>query len=138
MKKLNFHVILTIILNALIVIGAGHGLGCLLVYEVLSPKFIITDGINFSAVNSYDKRLLPVAFLSLIFQILLLISLKIKTWKLQKALINTFCIALILIFFYLIKDFSESNLDKLSLMGGIPFLLSSIILLIRMNFIIRF
>jgi hypothetical protein len=135
MKKLNFPVILTVILNALIVIGVGHGLGCLLIYEILSPKFILDDGLDFTKVNSYDERLLPVAFLSLIFQILLLISLKVKTRKLQKALINIFCIALILVFLFLIKDFSESNLNRLSFMGGIPFLISSIILLIRMNFI---
>ncbi|MEN4762766.1 hypothetical protein ABEG63_20770 [Chryseobacterium sp. C39-AII1] len=138
MKKLNFLVILTVILNAVIVIGAGHGWGILLIFEVLSPKFILTEGIHFNKFDSYDGRLLPVAFLSLIFQILLLISLKVKVWKLQKILIHTSCIALILVFFVLIKDFSESSLDKLSLLGGIPFLISSVFLLIKINFLVKF
>jgi len=39
MEKLHFLVITTVILNAFILIGAGHGLGILLIYEILSPEF---------------------------------------------------------------------------------------------------
>ncbi|BEV06677.1 hypothetical protein [Chryseobacterium gambrini] len=133
MKKLNFPVITTAILNAFILIGAGHGLGILLIYEILSPQFILSDANAFN-LDHYDGRLVPAAFLSLIFQVLLLMSLKIKRWRLQKILINTFCIILMLVFFALVKDFSKSNVDQLSLISGIPFLISSLFLLLKVNF----
>ncbi|MFY7843824.1 hypothetical protein [Chryseobacterium gambrini] len=69
MKKLNFPVITTAILNAFILIGAGHGLGILLIYEILSPQFILS-GSNAFKLDRYDGRLVPVAFLSLIFQVI--------------------------------------------------------------------
>lgn len=134
MKKLNFPIILTVILNALIIIGAGHGLGFLIIFEVLSPEFILNNGIDFNKFNSYDGRLLPVAFLSLIFQLLLLVCLKVKKRKSQNILINIFCITLMLLYFALVKDFLESNLDRLSLISGIPFLVSVFYLLIKTNF----
>ncbi|MCF2219582.1 MULTISPECIES: hypothetical protein [Chryseobacterium] len=132
-KKLNFPVITTVVLNAFILIGAGHGLGILLIYEILSPQFILSDSDAFS-LDHYGGRLVPAAFFSLIFQVLLLISLKIKRRQLQKILINTFCIILMLIFFVLVKDFSKSNVDNLSLISGIPFLISSLFLLLKINF----
>lgn len=125
MKKLNFPVITTVILNSFIVIGAGHGLGILLIYEILSPQFIFTDSNAFNW-DHYDGRLIPAAFLSLLFQLLLLMSLKIKRSQLQKIVMNVFCIILIFIFFILVKDFSKSNVDRLSLISGIPFLISSL------------
>lgn len=133
MKKINSPVITTVILNSFIIIGAGHGLGILLIYEILSPQFILTDS---NAINwdYYDGRLVPVAFLSLLFQPLLLMSLKIKKSQLQKILMNVFCIILIFIFFILVKDFSKSNVDTLSLISGIPFLISSLFLLFKVNY----
>ena len=133
MEKLNFPVITTVILNSFIVIGAGHGLGILLIYEILSPQFTFTDSHAFNW-DHYDGRLIPAAFLSLLFQLLLLMSLKIKRGQLQKILMNVFCIILIFIFFILVKDFSKSNVDRLSLISGIPFLISSLFLLFKVNF----
>ncbi len=133
-EKLNFAVIITVILNAFILIGAGHGLGVLLIIEVLSLKFIFTDSAIFNW-SHYDGRLMPVSFLSLIFQILLLICLRIKKWRLQKILITVFSLFLVLIFFILVQDFSKSNVDKFSLISGIPFLISSFFLLFKVNFV---
>ncbi|SMP36306.1 hypothetical protein [Chryseobacterium profundimaris] len=133
MKKLNFPVITTVILNSFIVIGAGHGLGILLIYEILSPRFILADSNAFNW-DHYDERLVPVAFLSLMFQLFLLMSLKIKRRQLQKILINVFCITLVFIFFILVKDFSKSNVDTLSLISGVPFLISSLFLLFKVNY----
>ncbi len=133
-KKLNFPVITTVVLNAFILIGAGHGFGFLFVYEILSLNFIFTD---FPAFNwsHYDERLMPVSFLSLIFQILLLICLRIKAGRLKRTLITIFSLLLLLIFFVLVQDFSRSDLDKFSLISGIPFLISSLFLLFKVNFI---
>jgi hypothetical protein len=133
MRTLNFLVFLTVILNACILIGAGHGIGVLFIYEILSFRFIFVDDVNI--LGSYAERLVPIAFISCICQILLLISLITKPWKLRKIFINSFC--LLVVFLLLIKDFPESSSDQLSLTGGIPFLISSIFLLIKVNFTIR-
>lgn len=135
MRTLNFLVFLTVILNACILIGAGHGIGVLFIYEILSFKFIFVDDVNI--LGSYAERLIPIAFISCICQILLLTSLITKPWKLRKVFINSFCLILLVVFLLLIKDFPESSIDQLSLTGGIPFLISSIFLLIKVNFTIR-
>lgn len=134
LEKLNFPIITTVILNAFILIGAGHGFGFLFISEVLSLNYIFTDSAVFNW-SHYDGRLMPVSFLSLIFQILLLICLRIKKWRLKKTLITVFSLFLVLIFFVLVQDFSKSNVDKFSLIGGIPFLISSLFLLLKVNFI---
>jgi len=47
MKTLNFLSWLTVILNGCIVIGAGHGIGILFIYEILGFKFILDEDIKF-------------------------------------------------------------------------------------------
>lgn len=126
---------LTVILNGCIVIGAGHGIGVLFIYEILGFKFIWTENVNLS--GSYDDRLLPVALITCICQVLLLISLRIKPWKLKKTLITVFCLILVSAFLFLVRDFPESEIDKFSLKGGIPFLISAVILLIIVNFVMK-
>lgn len=135
MKTLNFLSWLTVILNGCIVIGAGHGIGILFIYEILGFKFILDEDINFFV--SYDERLVPVALISLICQVLLLISLWAKPWKTKKMLITVFCLILVLAFLFLVRDFPESGIDTFSLIGGIPFFISAVILLIRINFVIK-
>lgn len=135
MKTLNFLSWLTVILNGCIVIGAGHGIGILFIYEILGFKFILDEDINFF--GSYDERLVPVALISLICQVLLLISLWAKPWKTKKMLITVFCLILVLAFLFLVRDFPESGIDTFSLIGGIPFFISAVILLIRINFVIE-
>ena len=135
MKTLNFLSWLTVILNGCIVIGAGHGIGILFIYEILGFKFILDEDINFF--GSYDERLVPVALISLICQVLLLISLWAKPWKTKKMLITVFCLILVLAFLFLVRDFPESGIDTFSLIGGIPFFISAVILLIRVNFVIK-
>lgn len=135
MKTLNFLSWLTVILNGCIVIGAGHGIGILFIYEILGFKFILDEDINFF--GSYDERLVPVALISLICQVLLLISLWAKPWKTKKMLITVFCLILVLAFLFLVRDFPESGIDTFSLIGGIPFFISAVILLIRVNFVMK-
>lgn len=135
MKTLNFLSWLTVILNGCIVIGAGHGLGILFIYEILGFKFIRDGDVNL--LGSYDDRLVPVALISFICQILLLISLRAEPWKLKKTLITVFCSILVLVFLFLVRDFPESGIDTFSLIGGIPFFISAVILLIRVNFVMK-
>lgn len=135
MKTLVFLSWLTVILNGCIVIGAGHGIGILFIYEVLGFEFILDKDVNLF--GSYDERLIPVALISFFSQILLLISLRAEPWKLKKKLITVFCLILVLAFLFLVRDFSESNIDRFSLVGGIPFFISAVILLIRVNFIMK-
>lgn len=119
MKTLNFLSWLTVILNGCIVIGAGHGLGILFIYEMLGFEFIWTE--NLKLFGSYDDRLVPVALISFICQILLLISLRAEPWKLKKMLITVFCSILVLVFLFLVRDFPESGIDTFSLIGGFRF-----------------
>ncbi len=135
MKTLNFLSWLTVILNGCIVIGAGHGIGILFIYEILGFKFIWKEDVDL--LGSYDDRLVPVALISFICQILLLISLWAKPWKTKKMLITVFCLILVSAFLFLVRDFPESGIDMFSLIGGIPFSISAVILLIRVNFIIK-
>ncbi len=135
MKTLNFLSWLTVILNGCIVIGAGHGIGILFIYEILGFEFIWNEEINL--LGSYDDRLLPVALISFICQILLLISLCAKSWKTKKILITVSCLILVLAFLFLVRDFPESKIDTFSLIGGIPFFISAVILLIRVNFTMK-
>lgn len=135
MRTLNFLSWLTVILNGCIVIGAGHGIAILFIYEILGFTFIRNDDVNLF--GSYDDRLVPVALISLICQILLLISLWVKPWRTKKMFLTVFCLILVSAFLFLVRDFPESEFDRFSLIGGIPFFISAMILLIRMNFIMK-
>ncbi len=116
-------------------IGAGHGIGILFIYEILGFEFILDEEVNLF--GSYDERLIPVALISFFCQILLLISLPAKPWKTKKMLITVFCLILVLAFLFLVRDFPESGIDQFSLIGGIPFFISAVILLIRVNFVMK-
>src|SRR4051794_39627104 len=71
----------TVISNALIVVGAGHGIGFLGLIEIAwLPQlyFIGTEDFSLSIASSYDKTLGMTALLSLAGQLLLLTTLLIR------------------------------------------------------------
>ena len=130
MKFIKILVILTVISNALILIGVGHGVAPLIVVEILGFKWLFTDFNSINILGNYDQRLVPTAIISLIFQGILFSSLFIKKVNRRRILINLSTIALIVNLIYLTKDFAESNLDLFTLKYGIPFLVLSIVLLL--------
>lgn len=112
--------ILTVIFNLLIIVGVGHGIGVLCLIEIIIPRVIRGTDLNFF--GDYDQRLPIAAILAAIGQIALIISLFLKS-KFMKNL-RYFSIGVLLISFYtLTKDWSNSDLDRTSFFSGIPFLI---------------
>jgi len=130
-KKL---LIRTIISNALIVVGAGHGIGFLGLIELFwLPQFygIKTEDFSLSIASSYDKTLGFVALLSLAGQILLLITLLIKR---QQTTLLIKIVGLLLLwagFFYLTHHLFVDTASLIGLITGLPFLTFSGLLLYR-------
>lgn len=133
MKSCNIFTILTVISNALILIGAGHGTAPFIFAEIFALTVMFSNFNEINITGNYDEKLIPIAILSLVFQIILITTLFKKNLKKKRIFITCSAIALIILLLYLIKDFSESSLDKMTLTSGIPFLISSLILIIVVN-----
>ena len=130
MRTIKILSILTLIFNALILISAGHGFGPLILIEILLffPDFMNDSRINI--IGNYDERLIPFALTSIIFQIILIFTLFINSvWK--RKLINLSCVFLIISLFYFTYDIKDSNLSRFTIISGIPFLITSILLIIK-------
>lgn len=132
MKTIKILTVLSLLFNALILIGAGHGFGPTILFEALifSPSFTKESEINL--IGSYDEKIIPFSLVNLIFQIILVVSLFSKR-SLKKNLINLSSIFLILNLIYFTYDFNESSLSKFTIVSGIPFLMVSVFLLLKNN-----
>ncbi|HAP94823.1 MULTISPECIES: hypothetical protein [Epilithonimonas] len=119
-----------LILNCLILIGAGHGFGPLILIEflVFSPSFTKSYEINF--LGSYDQKIIPFSILSIIPQILLLTSFFIKAHFKFKLIIFS-VIFMIINLIYFTFDFIDSGLSKFTLISSIPFLICATFVLIK-------
>ncbi len=84
MKQIKILTISTVVLNALILIGAGHGISFLIMTEILGFKFLFTEFSEIDIFGSYDEKLVPIAIVSLIFQTVLIVSLFQKKIKEEK------------------------------------------------------
>ena len=131
MKNFKRLTIWTIILSSLIIIGAGHGIGCIGLLEIVGffNKFDIgTEDFSLSLRASYDKSLPTVALFALVGHILLLISILTKSYK---KLVWTKVVGLIFLwtsFYYLTHNYFSDDLSHMGFITGIPFLIGSIIL----------
>ena len=133
MKLFKIFTILTVILNALILIGAGHGIAPFIFAEIFGLIGMFSNSNEINITGNYDEKLIPIAILSLVFQIILITTLFQKNLKKKKIFITCSAIALIILLLYLTKDFAESNIDSMTLKSGIPFLISSLILIFIVN-----
>ncbi|QHT69999.1 hypothetical protein GXP67_26815 [Rhodocytophaga rosea] len=123
----------TIVFNLLIVIGAGHGIGILSLIEVFLLPEILVDGLTFSFQSTYEKRLEVAALLSILGQCMLISSYFIKVDAI-KLLIKIFSIGILWVgFIYLTYDFTSNSAANLSLITGIPFLIISLLLMVRQS-----
>jgi len=115
----------TVISNALIVVGAGHGIGFLGLIEVFwLPQFygIGTEDFSLSIASSYDKTLGIAAILSLLGQLLLLTTLLIKG---QQTTLLIKIAGLLLLwtgFFYLTHHLFVDTTSLIGFVTGLPFL----------------
>lgn len=132
MKIIKFLSILTLIFNALILIGAGHGFGPIILFEFLLFSADFTKGSEINLIGNYDEKLIPFAFLNLIFQLILFSSIFMNQ-KLKTRIITISVICLILNLIYFTYDFVESNLSRFTLISGIPFIKIGCFLILKIN-----
>jgi hypothetical protein len=122
----------TITTNLLIVIGAGHGIGVLGLIEILLLPTRLEEGITFSIHASYDERLGAAALLSLFGQLLMISSYLMST-AFYKFLIKLYGIVILWVgFIYLTYDFTSNTAATLGLITGIPFMILSTLLMIKL------
>lgn len=132
MKTIKTLTILSLTFNALILIGAGHGFGPVIMVEVLSFSQNFIKDFEINLIGNYDEKIISFSIFNLIFQIILSISLFVKP-VLKIKLINLSSILLILNLIHFTYDFTESNLSKFTIISGIPFLIIALILLFKIN-----
>ncbi len=121
----------TLVLSFFIIIGAGHGIACLGLLEIvgLFHKFNIgTEDFTFSRTASYDKSLSITALFAFVGHILLVISVASKNYKI---IFRTKIIGLIILwlsFYYLTHNIFDDDLSQIGFTTGLPFLIVSILL----------
>lgn len=74
MKTINRLIALTIVLNFLILIGAGHGIGFLGLIEIFGLNEFVHGDVKFTLTGNYDDRLFAAATIATVGQIILLIA----------------------------------------------------------------
>ena len=124
----------TVISNALIVVGAGHGIGFLGLIEIAwlpQHYFIGTEDFSLSLASSYDKTLVIAALLSLLGQLLLLTTLLIKRPQTMFLIKIAGLLLLWTGFFYLTHHLFVDTASLIGFVTGLPFLVFSGLLLYR-------
>ncbi len=131
MKSVNRLVILTIVFNFLILIGAGHGIGFLGLIEIFGLNEFIKGDVKFSLTGDYDNRLFTAATIALVGQIVLFVAYfrKVQAQKFKTIYVGLFI--LFFSYFILTIDFFNSTLDSFSFWAGTPFLVLAILLLVK-------
>lgn len=125
----------TIVLSFLIIIGAGHGIACVGLLEIvgLFHKFNIgTEDFSFSLTASYDKSLSVVALFALVGHIFLIASIMTKNYKQVFWTKITGLLFLWASFYYLTHNIFNDDLSQIGLVTGLPFIIVSIILATKM------
>ena len=118
-----------------IIIGAGHGIGCVGLLEIvgLVHKFNIgTEYFSLSLTASYNKSLSAAALFAFVGHIFLIISIGKRNYK---QLFWTKIIGLLFLwtsFYYLTRNIFNDDLSKIGCVTGLPFLIVSIILATKM------
>jgi len=121
----------TFVLSFFIIIGAGHGIACVGLLEIvgLFHKFNIgTEDFSLSLTASYDKSLAAVALFALVGHIFLIISILTKNYR---QLFWIKIIGLLFLwtsFYYLTHNSANDNLSQIGFVTGLPFFIVSIIL----------
>jgi uncharacterized membrane protein len=122
-----------LVANMLILIGAGHGVGPLGLLEIfiLTKPSSFVDKLTFSLHESYDHLLLSAMILTCIGQIALVGTLVVNQALLK---LVALIIALVLMYIgvlYLSVNMQENTASMMSFVTSIPFLVLSLIGLIR-------
>ena len=118
--------ILTIIFHSIIIIAAGHGMGIMLMLDLVSIPSIIKNGFELNLTNEYESRFLITGSISMIGKIVLIVSLFPKAILIKNILAILGIILLLISFGVLtIGDWFYESLFIISFCSGIPFLMYS-------------
>jgi len=128
LKRLNETIFLTIIFNCCILAGAQHSIGPFALFQIFS----ITELGNymFVLIGEYHEKLMACVFIGLIGQLALIISRFINKMQV-KIYVICFGLLLLLLSFFLLTIPLQSSGAAFSFATGIPFLITSFILLVR-------
>ena len=121
---------MTIFFNFFIVVGAGHGIGFVGLIEIALLNYLSSD-FTISPFADYDQSLAAVGLFVLIGQITLIASLAIKTYRLNYWIKLFGLLFEWLSFYYLTHTIFTSGLARISFVFGLPFLICSILLLMK-------
>jgi len=115
MKRLRIMTIAVIVLNAVTVVGAGHGIAVLGLLEVLMPFFFF-EGFIFSFEGSYSERLQTASLIGATGQFLLISSFLIPKRNVMAKVTLKLGDSFILFwsFFVLTRDFTQVSISALS------------------------
>jgi hypothetical protein len=131
MRSINRLILLTIVFNFLILIGAGHGIGCLGMIQIVGFAELFRGDIKFGLTSNYDDRLFTAAMIATVGQIILLVAYFKKQQAQKFKIVYAGLVTLIFAYFILTVDFLNSTLDRFSFWGGIPFLVVGVLLLVQ-------
>lgn len=121
-----------------IVLGAGHGVLTLGILEalLLAAPYKLIDRLHFSPSNTYSDLLLTAAFFSLIGHILSLIAMFIRRDKTAFVTLISGIVFMYIGLLYVTINITD-GLAEVGLTTGLPFIVLSLILLIRLFRYIR-
>ena len=134
MTNFNRLTIWTIVLSFFIIIGAGHGIACVGLLEIIGLFHMFnigTENFSLSLTASYDKSLLAVALFSLVGHVFLIVSILIKN---NMQIFWTKIVGLVFLwigFYYLTHNIFSDDLSEIGFVTGLPFFIVSIILVIK-------
>ena len=120
--------ITTIIVHSLILIGAGHGIGFLGIFDIACIPNLIMDT-NFTLSGSFEATIMSIGLLSFIGKIILGISFFIKT-SLKKNIAELIGLLFLwsTIYFLTLGNWNYNSVYELAFWTSLPFLVSSILL----------
>lgn len=119
--------VLTIVLSLLIIIGAGHGIGPLVLFEVFSLNELISGDFQINITGRYDERLTTVGLIAFIGQSVLAIALFFD--KRIKSILTIIGSLILVAAIAILTQGSEfMNLDMISLIFSLPSIVTALIL----------
>jgi hypothetical protein len=116
-----------------VLIGAGHGVGPLLLIEIASlvNHNAFAERLSLSLHDSYDHLLLSAALIAGLGQIIMVIAMILKPRKVKVALLLPATILMYVGVLYLALNMLTDSASMMSFVTAIPFFILSIILLVK-------
>lgn len=121
---------LTLLLHLLIIIGAGHGIAPLGLFEYVCVRDLISGDFHFNISGPYDDRLPTVGMVSLLGQLILIGSFFFRA-RVDTILTIISCVLLLIATYLLTQDAWESSIDVMSLITAVPFIGTAVVLMMR-------